>query len=242
MSFFSSVQQISALLPLDEAPAFPFEPTWHQVAQSWHPFPVVLQEEGKRKLHYFEWGLIAPYMNTPEKIAEYRSSMANARSEKILHDQRSVWHRIRHQRCLVCTTGFFEHRDVGARKKLPYFIRIKNQELFFMAGLYNYAPLPDAATGELIGTFAVVTREGNDLLKKIHNSGPNSGRMPLLLDSRRAGKWLNPRLSDAELEELLEYEIPSAAMEVWAVNTIRTRKADTAHILDPLPAAAIPPL
>lgn len=242
MSFFATVQQINVQLPLDDLPAFEWEPTWHQVAQSWHPFPVVLQEDGKRKLRYFEWGLIAPYMNTPEKIAEYRSSMANARSEKILHDARSVWHRIRHQRCLVCTTGFFEHRDVGARKKLPYFIRVKNQEVFFMAALYNYAPLPDADTGELAGTFAVVTRAGNELMKKIHNSGPNSGRMPLLLDGSRAEQWLNPDLSDAAMEQVLQYEFPATELEAWAVNTIRTRKADTAHILDPLPVTAIPPL
>lgn len=240
MSFFATVQQINAQLPLDDIPAFEWEPTWHQVAQSWHPFPVVLQEDGQRKLRFFEWGLIAPYMDTSEKIAEYRSSMANARSEKMLHDTRSIWHRIRHQRCLVCTTGFFEHRDVGARKKLPYFIRVKNQELFFIAGLYNYAPQPE--TGEAIGTFTVVTRPGNELLQQIHNSGPNSGRMPLILDTQRAEQWLNPQLNDAELEELLQYALPSAAMEAWAVNTIRTRKADTAQILQPLPAEAVPPL
>lgn len=242
MSFFAPVQHINAMLPLDEVPADAWQPTWHQVAQSWHPFPVVLEEDGKRKLRYFEWGLIAPYMNTPEKIAQYRSSMANARSEKILHDTRSVWHRIRHQRCLVCTTGFFEHREVGWKKKLPYFIRVKNQELFFLAGLYNYAPQPNPETGELTGTFAIVTRPGNDLLRRIHNSGPNSGRMPLLFDTARAAQWLRPNLSDAALEALLQFEFPSEALEAWPVNTIRTRKADTPHILDPLPAAAIPPL
>ncbi len=229
-------------MKIDEEPVFDFEPTWHQVAQSWHPFPVVLFEDGKTKLKYFEWGLIADYMNTPDKIKQYRSSMANARSEKILDDHRSVWHRIRHQRCLVFTTGFFEHREVGWKKKLPYFIKVKGQKIFCFAGLYNYSPLPDVETGELTGTFTIITRSANSLMAKIHNDGPNAERMPLLLTKELAQQWLQPDLSEEELRTLLDYEFPPEAMEAWAVNTIRTRKADSPHVIEPLPAATLPPL
>lgn len=242
MSYFSSIKLITDFIKVDEEPAFDFEPTWHQVAQSWHPFPVVLFEDGKTKLKYFEWGLIADYMNTPDKIKEYRSSMANARSEKILDDKRSVWHRIRHQRCLVFTTGFFEHRDVGWKKKLPYFIKVKEQQIFCFAGLYNYSPNPDPETGELTGTFTIITRRGNSLMAKIHNDGPNAERMPLLLTKERAQQWLRPDLSEEELRTLLDYEFPPEEMEVWAVNTIRTRKADGPQVIEPLPAATLPPL
>lgn len=242
MSYFSSIKLITDFMKIDEEPVFDFEPTWHQVAQSWHPFPVVLFEDGKTKLKYFEWGLIADYMNTPEKIKEYRSSMANARSEKILDDHRSVWHRIRHQRCLVFTNGFFEHREVGWKKKLPYFIKVKGEQIFCFAGLYNYSPLPDVETGELTGTFTIITRSANSLMAKIHNDGPNAERMPLLLTKELAQQWLQPDLSEEELRTLLDYEFPPEAMEAWAVNTIRTRKADSPHVIEPLPAATLPPL
>lgn len=76
--------------PLQES----FTPTWHQVAQSYTGWPVVMNEDGYR-IRIFEWGLIAPYMNTADKVKQYRSSMANARSEKILGDPQSVWHRLR---------------------------------------------------------------------------------------------------------------------------------------------------
>ena len=242
MSYFSSIKLITDFIKVDEEPAFDFEPTWHQVAQSWHPFPVVLFEDGKTKLKYFEWGLIADYMNTPDKIKQYRSSMANARSEKILDDHRSVWHRIRHQRCLVFTNGFFEHRGVGWKKKLPYFIKVKGEQIFCFAGLYNYSPLPNVETGELTGTFTIITRSANSLMAKIHNDGPNAERMPLLLTKELAQQWLQPDLSEEELRTLLDYEFPPEAMEAWAVNTIRTRKADSPHVIEPLPAATLPPL
>lgn len=232
MSFFSNIKTIAEYLDIPGEP-IAFEATYHQVAQSYCLWPVVVNDNGY-SVRLFEWGLIAEYMNTPEKIKEYRSSMANARSEKILNDNRSVWHRIRKQRCLVATTGFFEHKDIGAKKKRPYFIRIKGMSVFFLAGLYHYAPLPDPETGEVRGTFSIVTREGNPLMKELHNSGPNSGRMPLILPVPLAKKWLDPALSDEDMRTLLSYALPPTDMEYWPVHTIRTRKADDATVIEPI--------
>jgi hypothetical protein len=55
-------------------------------------------------------------------------------------------------------------------------------------------------------------------------------------------QWLNPHLTDDEMRSLLEFEFPAAQMEAWAVNTIRTRKADDMQVMDALPAASVPPL
>jgi putative SOS response-associated peptidase YedK len=229
MSFFATTDSITEYLEVAPSP-LPFEPTYHKVAQSFCPWPVVLYEDGK-KVRFFEWGLIADYMNTPEKIREYRSSMANARSEKLINDPRSVWHRIRKQRCLVCTTGFFEHQDTGHKKKTPYFIHVRDERVFCFAGLYNYAPKPHPETGELTGTFAIITREGNSLLQQIHNSGPNQGRMPLILTRDQALRWIDPRLTDEEIREIVDTEYPAAQLEAWPVNTIRRPKEDNQSVI-----------
>lgn len=230
MSFFSNIKLISGYLDLKSPAEIHFEPTYHKIAQSFCKWPVVINEDGY-KIKLFEWGVIADYMNSPEKIKEYRSSMANARSEKVIGDKRSVWHRIRNNRCLVFTTGFFEHRDIGGKKKLPYFIKLKNEPVFCFAGLYNYSPLPDPETGEVTGTFAIITRPANALMEKIHNAGPNSHRMPLLLNKEFDKRWLEPGLPDKEIEEILRYEFPENRLEYWPVNTIRTRKADDENVI-----------
>ena len=230
MSFFSNIKLVSDFLPV-KSDDLHFEPTWHKVAQSFCTWPVVVNEDGF-KLRLFEWGVIADYMNTPEKIKEYRTSMANARSEKILDDKRSVWHRLRQQRCLVLSTGFFEHQDTGGKKKLPYFIHVKGQPIFCFAGLYNYSPLPDPETGELIGTFSIITRAANPLMATIHNGGTNSGRMPLLLPKEKAIQWLDKSLTDDSLRTILDYEFPESEMEAWPVNTIRTRKEDGPRVIE----------
>jgi len=241
MSFFSNIKLISDYLNIKPGITIQFEPTFHKVAQSFSKWPVVINEDGY-KIKLFEWGVIADYMNTPEKIKDYRTSMANARSEKIVDDKRSVWYRIRKNRCLVFTTGFFEHRDILAKKKLPYFIKVKDEEIFCFAGLYNYSPLPDPETGEVIGTFTIITRPANGLMSKIHNAGPNSQRMPLILTKELAVKWLKEDLPDTEIEKIIQFEFPADQMEAWPVNTIRTGKADDESVIEKLAADKFPAL
>ena len=241
MSFFSNIKLIADYLSLKDQPSLYFEPTYHKIAQSFTKWPVVINEGGY-KVKLFEWGVIADYMNTPEKIKEYRNSMANARSEKILDDKRSVWHRIREKRCLVFTTGFFEHHDAGLKKKVPYFIHIKGEPVFCFAGLFNYSPLPDPETGEVKGTFTIITRPANSLMAKIHNGGPNSNRMPLILTKELAIKWLDDKLSDNGIEDILKFEFPVSTLEAWPVNTIRTRKTDDETVINEMKYDNLPSL
>lgn len=235
MSFFCNIKLIADYLDLSGHQEIQFEPTFHKVAQSFSVWPIVINEEGY-KIKLFEWGVIADYMNTPEKIREYRNSMANARSEKLVNDKRSVWHRLRKNRCLVFTTGFFEHRDIGAKKKLPYFIKLKKKTLFCFAGLYNYSPLPDPDTGEMIGTFSIITRPANELMAMIHNSGPNSGRMPVILTQETAKQWLRADLDDSNIEKIVSQEFPADDLDAWPVQTIRTRKEDDKSVIEKVSA------
>ncbi len=97
-------------------------------------------ENGGYHRKHFEWGIIAEYMDTPEKIKAMRKSMVNARSEKILDDIRSFWHRIRKTRCLIPVTGIYEHREIkGWKNKVPYHIRLKDPPYVFVCpGLYHF--------------------------------------------------------------------------------------------------------
>jgi len=98
-------------------------------------------------------------MNTPDLIKKYRIQMANARAENIL-DKKSSWYRLRKNNlCLIVMSGFFEHREVkGITNKIPYFINLTNRSHLLVPGFYNFSPLPDVETGEMKGTFAIITR------------------------------------------------------------------------------------
>jgi putative SOS response-associated peptidase YedK len=228
ISFSTSIELITDYLPgieIDPQITIDFDTSIHVLAQEHRKYPVIVSEDDRYKLKEFEWGIIADYMNTPEKIKKNRAWMCNAQSEKIIGDKNSYWNRIRKKRCLIPVTGFYEHREVkGWKNKVPYYIRLKGRELFCLPGLYEYSPLPDLETGELTGTFTLITKAANEVMRFIHNGGTNAFRMPLFLTHEQELKWLEHDLTDAQISEILDYEMPSEQLEYWPVYSIRTTK------------------
>jgi putative SOS response-associated peptidase YedK len=248
ISFSTRVEMISDYLPdlvIDPQVNLDFSMYQHVAAQAHRRYPVVVFEDAHYKLKPFEWGVIPEYMDTPEKIKKGRSSMCNARSEKIIEDKRSYWHRIRRTRCLIPVTGIFEHREIkGWKNKVPYYIQLKERPLFCLPGLYHYPNKADVETGEITGTFTLITRSANSLMTQIHNGGENAFRMPLFLPKELEIKWLLPDLNDGEILEILEYQAPSEALTYDPVYTVRTTKErpDGKGKLEPFEWAGLPPL
>jgi len=227
VSFKSSYELITDYLPdivIDGNLSLDFQDRSHVLAQAFKPHPVVTFEGGKHFLKLFEWGVIADYMNTPEKVKKSRPWMCNARADKIL-DKKAYWYRIRKNRCLMPVTGIYEHRGItGWKTKVPYHVKVKNEKMFFIPALFNYAPLVNKETGELLGTFSLVTRNANALMQKIHNANPDDPRMPLFVPFEMAKRWIKPDLSDDAIAEIMNYEMPSENLEAWPVFTIRSPK------------------
>lgn len=228
IAFYSALQLIDDYFPNlthDGEISFDLDMGMHFMALGHNRYPVITFENDGYHRKYFEWGIIAEYMDTPEKIKAMRRSMVNARSEKILEDKRSFWHRIRGKRCLIPVTGIYEHREIkGWKNKVPYHIRLKDRPLFCIPGLYHYNPtLADPETGEVRGMFTLITRAANPLMRQIHNSGDNAFRMPLFLPKELELKWLQPNLTDMDIENVLGYEMPSDQLIVDPVYSIRSR-------------------
>ena len=227
LSFSTSIELITDYIPdliVDPQVSIEFDTSIHVLAQDYQRRPVVVVDGGQKHLKEFEWGVVAPFMDTPDKIKRYRSMMGNARSEKIIGDKKSIWHELRHNRCLVPVQGTYEHREIkGWKKKVPYYTKPKDRKLFCIPGLYHYVEhLANTETGEITGTFAIITRTANSVMRQIHNSGENAFRMPLFLPKKLEMRWLEPNLTDGEIEEILDYEMPSEELEYYPVWSIRT--------------------
>lgn len=249
ISFSTTIETIADYIPgiiPDPQLQIAYDMNVHVQAQAYKKYPIVIMEDGKYKLKLFEWGVIPEYMNTPEKIKKGRNSMCNARSEKIIEDRKSFWHRIRRKRCLIPVTGIFEHREVKTFKnKIPYYIKLKDRNLFCLPGLYHYPTHhADVETGEIIGTFTLITRAANSIMAQIHNGGDNAFRMPLFLTREKELEWIKPDLADEEIAAILNYELPSEALDYHPVFTIRTTKErpDGKGKLDPFIWENLPPL
>jgi len=250
ISFYSALELIDNYFPdltHDGEIRFDLDMGAHFMALGYNRYPVITFENGHYHRKYFEWGIIAEYMDTPEKIKAMRKSMVNARSEKILDDKRSFWHRIRSKRCLIPVTGIYEHREVkGWKNKIPYYIQLKDRPMFCIAGLYHYnTKLPsDPETGEVRGMFTLITRAGNSVMRQIHNSGDNAYRMPLFLPPDLELKWLRPDLSEEEMAGILAYEMPPDQILYHPVFSIRGRtpRPDGRPKYEPYDFPGLPPL
>jgi putative SOS response-associated peptidase YedK len=229
ISFYSALQLIDNYFPNlthDGEIHFDLDTGVHFMALGYNRYPVILFGNGQYHQKNFEWGIIAEYMDTPEKIKAMRKSMVNARSEKIVDDKRSFWHRIRKTRCLIPVTGIYEHREIkGWKNKVPYYIQLKDRPIFCIPGLYHYnTKMPsDPETGEVRGMFTLITRAANPLMRQIHNSGDNVHRMPLFLPKEMEMEWLDPDLKDDQIDKILNYEMPPGELVAEPVFSIRGR-------------------
>ncbi|HTL10314.1 MAG TPA: SOS response-associated peptidase family protein [Chitinophagaceae bacterium] len=201
----------------------------HIIGHAYGDHPVIYRHQQDQQLHCrpMEWGCIPFYVKEEKAFARQRTTMLNARSERILEDKSSYWYKIRNRRCLVPVNGIYEHRAIkGWKKKVPYFIQLKEQPMFFLPGLYSVVELPDTSTGELLQrwTYTIITRKANALMEQIHNDGENRGRMPLFLSFELANQWLSADLNEADYRSILDFEMPAEALDYWPVYTIRSAK------------------
>jgi putative SOS response-associated peptidase YedK len=231
ISFTINVKQLSDYFPdliYDDQIKFDFQNAVHIIGHTYGLHPIIYRNREDQQLHckLMEWGCIPFYVQDAAAFARQRTSMLNARSERILEDTKSYWYKIRNRRCLIPMTGFYEHRKVaGITKKVPYLIQLKNQPMFFLPGLYSVAKLPDEQ-GELqeVFTFTLITRSANKVMAQIHNDGDNTNRMPLMLPFEWSKKWLEDELSAEEYKNILDFEMPSEELKYHTVYTIRSAK------------------
>ncbi len=191
-----------------------------------HPILYMNRETMQINCRPMQWSCIEFFRKEMPDMKR-RNGMLNIRAERVLNDPASYWYKIRNRRCLVPVTSIFEHRAIpGWKKKVPYAVRPRDQSVFFLAGLYSVAELPDKTTGELVKTwtFGLITRSANSLMQQIHNDGENKHRMPLFLPLEMSKEFISDTLSPERYAAILNYEMPSADLAYHTVYTIRSPK------------------
>jgi putative SOS response-associated peptidase YedK len=150
----------------------------------------------------YRWGLI-PHWAKDMKIG-YR--MINARSET-LAEKNSFKNPLQRSRCLVLADGFYEWKKEDGEKQ-PYRITLGQGGIMTLAGLYDQWRSPE---GEMIYSFTIITTAPNSLMVPIHD------RMPAILDTVNAERWLQPDLPQIEALNLLK-PFDAEQMKAYPVN------------------------
>lgn len=156
-------------------------------------YPIITTDP---EVQVFHWGLIPFWTKSDSDAARIRTQTYNARAESIFQKP-SFRSSIRTCRCIVPSTGWFDWRHEEG-KKIPYYIYVKDEPIFSMAGIY--AGWKDPVNGRERYTFSIITTQANRLMSYIHNT---NYRMPVLLYKEDEEKWLYPQLKDQEIKSLL---------------------------------------
>jgi putative SOS response-associated peptidase YedK len=174
------------------------------------PFMPVITGDKRGEVQLFQWGLI-PFWTRDEAVAEKtRYTTANARSETVW-EKPSFRKAIQSGRCLVSAHGFFEYHTTP-ELKVPYYIRLKDNDIFAFAGIYDSWTNKD--TGEIIRTFSILTTSANHLMEKIHNL---KKRMPVILPREKEEAWLDPSAVKDTVNAILK-PFPENNLEAYTVS------------------------
>jgi putative SOS response-associated peptidase YedK len=150
------------------------------------------------------WGLIPIWAKGNKRFA---FSTINARAETLL--EKPMWKKlVDTKRCLVPATGFYEWKKIGTDKQ-PFYIKLKDESVFAMAGLYE--EWTEQESGEIVMSFSIVTTAPNKSMREIHD------RMPVILDKTEEKEWLNEELSGSDVMPLLN-SYPDKGMELYPVD------------------------
>jgi putative SOS response-associated peptidase YedK len=150
------------------------------------PAPVIFDFEGRRVVE-MQWGLVPSWA----KDIKIGSKMFNARSET-LDERPSFRTLLKRKRCLVPASGFYEWKMEDG--KVPYMIKVRNQEYFAMAGLYD---VWQGGDGSVLSTFTIVTTAAAKVMADLHD------RMPVIIAHDLEAEWVAP----GELDPALAGEI-----------------------------------
>jgi putative SOS response-associated peptidase YedK len=140
--------------------------------------------------------------------------LINAKSETV-SQLRTFKNMFKEGRCLVPASFFFEWQKQEDMKK-PYCIKLKDTDVFSLAGLYNN------------DGFVILTTTPNDLMKPIHN------RMPVILNKEDENIWLNKDSEEGSLTDLFA-PYDASRMEAYPVSSlVNSAKNQSEQIIRPL--------
>jgi putative SOS response-associated peptidase YedK len=199
-SMFSKMQALTERFNIEEILKIP-EPRYN-IAPTQRIAAVVQREQ--RQLTEMRWGLVPSWA----KDSKIGNRLINARAETVA-GKPAFRNAFKKHRCLILADSFFEWQKIG-ETKTPMLIRLKTQDPFAMAGLYEYWKMK---SGKILESCSIVTTAANDFMKPIH------ARMPVILRHENEDKWLDPDLQDTTQVMSLLQPVEEDLMEAYEVST-----------------------
>jgi putative SOS response-associated peptidase YedK len=193
----STPKAIADLFKLEKA--VEWKPRYNVTPSQLIPAVIHPLENRKREMKLLNWGFVASWMQGGRLLVNAQSE--HIQEKPILRESFEKW------RCLIPVDGFYEWRH-EARETKPYFIRMKRDRPFALAGLWA----PQEFDGKKVDSGVILTTKPNETVRAIHE------RMPVIVDEKDFKLWLDSDIHDFEQLERLFEPYPAKEMEAFEVS------------------------
>lgn len=159
-----------------------------------HPRVSIITNSATTPIQIATWGLIPHWA----KDRSFQKNTLNARVETLA--EKPSYRGVIHLRCLIPANAFIERQwlDPKGKKKQKWEVSMQGAEGFCFAGLWSH--WTDPATGEIVPTWTMITREALGIMREIHNT---KLRMPMIVHPEQWDAWLNCTIDIADPPELV---------------------------------------
>ena len=193
----------------------------HHVQAFAHPDIPVITNADPGRIQFFHWGLIPFWVKDVETANKLSKRTINARGEEMF-EKPSFRSSAKSRRCLVVVDGFYEHHWKGG-KSYPFFIRLKGDEPFSLAGLWDTWKQDSAGISR--NSVTIVTCKANRVMSLIHNNpkGSHEPRMPLIIPAELEADWNTAESDELAVKRIREMVQPydPDELEAHPVNRLR---------------------
>jgi putative SOS response-associated peptidase YedK len=199
-----SLEELMLRFYIDDVSSVPYHQPRYNVAPG-QMVMAIINDGSRNKIGELRWGLV-PQWAKDEKIG-YK--MLNARAETVA-EKPAYKLPLQRKRCLIPADSFYEWKEANGKKQ-PMRIRLKDGQMFAMAGLYD---VWTAADGRKVSSCTIITTTANPLVADIHD------RMPVILRPEEEELWLNRDMRDPLLLQSLLKPYDAEQMEVYPVSPL----------------------
>ena len=149
----------------------------------------IIRRENPIVMEAMRWGYIPFYT----KDLKGSQTPINARDDSLM---KSMYKKsLQNRRCIIPVDGFYEWKEMGGTKQ-PFFIRLKEKEVFGFGGIYS--KWKEHENDPTIYSFAIITTNPNEQMSDIHD------RMPLILKKEQEQDWLEIDLKLNQIKSIIQ--------------------------------------
>lgn len=171
----SPPKAIAQMFKLEES--FQWKPRYNVAPSQMIPGVIRPLENKKREFKMLRWGFVATWTQGGRLILNVQSEEIN--EKPLFTESFEKW------RCLIPVDGFYEWRH-EAKETRPYYIRMKDDKPFALAGLWA----PQTMNEETIEACSILTTTPNETVRVVHD------RMPVIVDEKDYDLWLDSDIRD----------------------------------------------